>query len=71
MMPLYIGASAEAGHVWTEWSDFDRSGAILGGSAFVGFDTPLGPLFLGYGRNNTGADSWYLTFGSLLRQMQD
>ena len=70
-MPLYIGASAEAGHVWTEWSDFDRSGAILGGSVFVGFDTPLGPLFLGYGRNNTGADSWYLTFGSLLRQMQD
>lgn len=70
-MPLYIGASAEAGHVWTEWSDFDRSGAILGGSLFVGFDTPLGPLFLGYGRNNTGADSWYLTFGSLLRQLQN
>jgi hypothetical protein len=30
-------------------------------------DTVFGPVFLGYGHANTGASSWYLNFGSLLR----
>ncbi|WAC63794.1 hypothetical protein OVA13_03115 [Pseudoxanthomonas sp. SL93] len=39
------------------------------GSVFVGADTFLGPIFLGYGRAEGGQDSFYLTFGSLLRTL--
>ena len=45
-----------------------RGSAVVAGSVFGGLDTPLGPVFLGFGRNSSGADSWYLSFGSMLRQ---
>ena len=67
-VPTYLGASVEAGNVWNQADDFGRGGLIVGGSVFLGFGTPLGPLFLGYGRNDAGASSFYLTFGSLLRR---
>ena len=60
--------SLEAGNVWDRRNDVDFGSLVVGGSLFTGFDTPLGPIFLGYGRNQAGADSWYLSFGSLLRQ---
>src|SRR5690606_39814816 len=67
-LPMYVGGSLEAGNVWDRRGDFGHGRPILAGSLFAGFDTPLGPLFLGYGHNDTGAGAWYLTFGSLLRQ---
>lgn len=67
-LPLYVGASVEAGNVWNARSEFGRGSAVVSGSLFGGLDTPLGPVFLGFGRNTSGADSWYLSFGSMLRQ---
>ena len=67
-MPMYVGGSLEAGNTWNRRYDVDFGSLMVGGSLFTGFDTPLGPIFLGYGRNQSGADSWYLSFGSLLRQ---
>ena len=67
-LPLYVGASVEAGNVWNARSAFGRGSAVVAGSLFGGLDTPLGPVFLGFGRNSSGADSWYLSFGSMLRQ---
>jgi NTE family protein len=67
-VPMFVGASLEAGNVWQRRDDVDLGSMVMGGSLFVGFSTPLGPLFFGYGRNDASADSWYLTFGSLLRQ---
>ena len=67
-VPTYLGASVEAGNVWNRADDFGNGGLIVGGSVFLGFGTPLGPLFLGYGRNDARASSFYLTFGSLLRR---
>lgn len=65
-MPMFVGASLETGNVWAFKSDVDDD-LILAGSLFVGFSTPLGPMFLAYGANDDGESSWYLTFGSLLR----
>lgn len=67
-LPLYVGASVEAGNVWNTRREFGRGGAVVAGSLFGGLDTPLGPVFLGFGRNSSGADAWYLSFGSMLRQ---
>ena len=67
-VPMYVGGSLEAGNVWATRRDFLRGDPVVAGSLFLGLDTPLGPMFLGYGRNDRGAASWYLTFGSLLRE---
>lgn len=67
-LPLYVGASVEAGSVWNTRKEFGRGGTVVAGSLFGGLDTPLGPVFLGFGRNSSGADAWYLSFGSMLRQ---
>ncbi|MFE0502539.1 patatin-like phospholipase family protein [Lysobacter soli] len=65
-MPMFVGASLETGNVWATKDEVDDD-LILAGSLFVGFSTPLGPMFLAYGANDEGENSWYLTFGSLLR----
>ena len=65
-VPMYFGASLEAGGVW---DNRHRIGADLigAGSVFLGVDTLLGPIFLGYGYAQGGHNALYLTFGSLLR----
>jgi NTE family protein len=65
--PIYIGASLEAGNAWQSRSQVDLGSLIYAGSMFLGVQTPLGPLFLGYGYAQGGHNSVYLTFGSLLR----
>jgi hypothetical protein len=66
-MPAYIGASLEVGNAWERRDEISLASLIVAGSLFVGTVTPFGPVFLGYGRADSGAGSWYLTFGSLLR----
>lgn len=68
-IPLYVGGSVEAGGVWNSRSEVDTRGLVGAGSVFVGADTFLGPVFLGYGRAETGQSAFYLTFGSLLRSL--
>ena len=65
--PVYIGASLEAGNTWHDKNDVQLNSLIYAGSMFLGIQTPLGPLFFGYGYAQGGHNSIYLTFGSLLR----
>ncbi len=60
----YAGASLELGNVWEDSGDiFDDS--IVAGSAFIGADTPIGPIYLGYGHADSGDGSLYLFLGPL------
>ncbi|MBD9477877.1 patatin-like phospholipase family protein [Pseudoxanthomonas sp. PXM02] len=68
-VPLYVGGSAEWGGFWTRRDEADLGSMMPAGSLFVGADSPLGPVFLGWGRAEGGRDSFYLTFGSLLRTL--
>ena len=61
----YAGVSLEAGNVWQRREDISLNNSIIAGSIFVGADTPLGPVYFGYGRNDTGVGSAYLTLGPL------
>ncbi|MFT3791667.1 MAG: patatin-like phospholipase family protein [Rudaea sp.] len=65
-VPLYLGGSLEAGGLWNQRRDIGKN-LIGAGSVFVGIDTFLGPIFLGYGYAQGGHNAAYLTFGSLLR----
>jgi len=67
--PLYIGASIETGAVWFDRDDISFESLQLAGSIFAGFDTPVGPIYFGYGRAEHGAETFHLTFGSLVRRL--
>lgn len=65
-VPVYLGGSLEAGGIWDTRRQVGSN--LLGaGSVFLGIDTLLGPIFLGYGYAQGGHNALYLTFGSLLR----
>ena len=60
---IYLGASIEAGNVWQNTSDIAFSNALIAGSAFVVFDTILGPLYIAYGAAEGSRRSAYLFLG--------
>lgn len=62
-VPLYLGASLEAGNVWDDRSDMGFDDLIVAGSGFLGVDTPLGPVYLAYGHAEGGNDSVYFFLG--------
>jgi NTE family protein len=61
--PVYLGASLERGRAWNRDNVFD-SGVITAASLFLGYETPLGPLNLGYGFNDEDEQALYLNLGS-------
>lgn len=66
-IPLYLGASVEAGNVWQSRSDIAFDSLLVNGSLFAGYDTYFGPLFLGAGFAEDGDTSFYLFLGALPR----
>ncbi|MDJ0710063.1 MAG: patatin-like phospholipase family protein [Woeseiaceae bacterium] len=62
--PTYAGLSIEAGNAWDN-SDLVSSGDLrFAGSAFVGTDTPIGPLYLAWGLAEGGNSTAYLYLGN-------
>ena len=45
---VYLGAGAEYGNTWERWHDVHFNDMLLSGLLFIGVDSPLGPLYLGY-----------------------
>ncbi len=62
-LPLYLGFSAEAGNIWGHQADIDLKDMIFGGSLYLGTDTVMGPVALGYGYNNENEQSVYFYLG--------
>jgi len=62
-VPVYLGASIEAGNVWQDRDDMSFDDLIWAGSLFIGLDTPLGPIYLAYGHAEGGRNSAYLFLG--------
>ena len=62
-VPVYVGATLEAGNVWDDRSDMAFNDVIVAGSAFLGLDSPVGPIYLAYGHAEGGNDSFYLFLG--------
>jgi NTE family protein len=58
-LPFYAGASLETGDAWDNRSDISLSDAITAGSLFLAMNTPVGPLYLAYGRAEAGKDAYY------------
>jgi NTE family protein len=63
LFPAFAGISMELGNVWATREDISSRGAILGGSFWAGVDTPVGPVYIGYGRAEGGEDAFYVSLG--------
>ena len=71
LIKTYAGGSLEFGNVWDERSDIDWDSLRFGGSLFVGADTIIGPLYLGYGQADSGNGALYLFLGRPWGNQQD
>ena len=60
--PLYLGVSLEAGNVW-QLEGVDQDDLILANSLYLGTDTTLGPIALGYGRTDDDSQAFYFYLG--------
>ena len=63
-LPLYVGASLEAGNAWQTRSDISAASLLINSSIFMGADTFIGPVFLSAGFGEGGSRSLYLAFGN-------
>ncbi|MEN8162522.1 MAG: patatin-like phospholipase family protein [Acidobacteriota bacterium] len=60
---MYAGLSLEAGNVFELNQSVDIDEFLYGGTVYLGAETPIGPLYLGYGYSQGGRDRWYLAIG--------
>ena len=67
--PLYLGASVEAGNVWSQRSAISLDTALLHGSLFAGLDTFVGPFYLALGFGEGGERNVYIFLGSPPRRL--
>lgn len=65
LLPTYIGMTVESGNVWEETSDMNVDDLIFAGSVFIGVDTFLGPVYIGYGKAENDNDSAYFYLGKI------
>ena len=60
---LYAGVSAEIGHYGAPLLAGNPEGTLYSGAAFVALDSPIGPVYLGYGVGSHGNRSAYFFLG--------
>ena len=60
---VYVGGSFETGNAWLTSSDIRWDNLRYAGSLYLGAETLLGPLYLGWGRASGGFSSFYLALG--------
>jgi NTE family protein len=59
----YAGFSLEAGHLGKPLVPGGVEGPLKSGAVFVAIDTPVGPVYLGYGRASGGSSATYFYLG--------
>jgi len=55
----------EAGNVWQNSRDLNLRDLIFGGALILGVDSPLGPIYLGYGQTEKNQRAFYLKLGRI------
>jgi NTE family protein len=60
---VYAGASLEAGRIGGQLVSGNATGLVTTGSLFVAADTPLGPMYLGYGIGEDANRTLYFFLG--------
>lgn len=66
-VPVYLGASLEAGNAWSNSDDIGLDSLVTNGSVFLGLDTYFGPVYLAAGLAEGGHTNFYLFVGAAPR----
>lgn len=61
---LRLGLALEAGHRGEAYTETKRTGVLNSTTLYVGGETPLGPLYLGYGYSTSGTWNAYFFLGT-------
>ena len=61
----YLGATSELSSLRSDIDRIPDRAHIISGSVFVGLDTPVLPVYLGYGQSDESSRSVYLTVGRI------
>jgi NTE family protein len=64
LAPVYAGITVEARNVWDFSDDISFGDLQNAGSAFIGAETPIGPVYLAWGYHESGESTWYFYVGS-------
>lgn len=64
-LAFFAGGSYELTTIHSDNPNFSDYSLIQSGSVFIGADTPLLPIYLGYGAADTGDSSFYILFGRI------
>ena len=67
---VYAGISLEAGNAWQRRSDVHYGDTRKAASLFLGVDSILGPLYVGYGKTFGGDSALYLFLGRPTDQLR-
>jgi NTE family protein len=62
-LPAFAGVSLEVGNVWEHRSEMSAGSSLVGGSIWVGVETPVGPIYAGYGRAESNGGAVYVFLG--------
>jgi NTE family protein len=60
----YLGLTLQYGNLYENTDEFSFSDGITTGGLWLGWKTLVGPMYLGYGRADTGNQSLYLSIGN-------
>ncbi len=60
---LYAGVAGEVGNYGPPLVEGNPSGTLYSGAAYLAFDSPLGPMYLGYGAAKGGNSALYFFLG--------
>lgn len=66
-VPIYAGASIEAGNAWAVREDVSLSDLSTNGSLFLGLDSFFGPVYVAMGLAEGGRTNFYLFIGETPR----
>jgi NTE family protein len=64
LFPVFAGMTYEKGNIWDNKDDISFANSIDSRAIWVGAKTPIGPVYLAYGRASGGRDSFYVYLGS-------
>jgi NTE family protein len=63
LFPVYTGGTLQMGNTWEDRSDISSDNLISSGTLYLGTDTPIGPVYIGYGQAEGGSKAIYLFVG--------
>ena len=61
---MRAGLALEAGKVGTAYTETNRTGWLKSTTLYLGGETPIGPVYLGYGRSDANSSNVYLFIGT-------